>query len=300
MNQTTLYAIVQREQLGVHGVVISLERACKELGIRYELLIAEDIALDSIAAMQLQPGSLLYRVSTKAKACIIESMLVLLHRDTFTTIYAPRTMPLASRTYRELCEQIASGLRVIPTHIIDETWAALPTEQLQAKVSDIGGFPVVVKVLGLSHGQGVQKVESAQDLQALLGRVSFTQYGMIARQYLADYRHYRLVIVDGAVVAAIEYHKPEDDFRTNASEEPIVTAVDVASLPQDMLQLGIDGVALRSSILGGVDVLVDQTDQGAYLAEVNVPCYYARAEKPTGIDISSQLIKALIRKRDER
>ncbi len=47
-----------------------------------------------------------------------------------------------------------------------------------------------------------------------------------------------------------------------------------------------------------MDILVDQTNQQPYLAEVNVPCYFARAEAPTGIDIGDLVARAMLSKRD--
>jgi len=296
MAKPKLYIIVNREHIGTHGVEVSLQQACERRGVPYEYLVAEDIALDQIADMNFESGSLLYRISTRQKAATIESMLVLLHPGIFTTIYWPKTSPLTSRPFRELCEQISADLPIIPTRIIDETWQTASIDQLAGKVDSLGGFPVVVKTLGLSHGQGVQKVDDMETLQQLLAKADFNDHGMIARKFLANYRHFRLIIVDGKMAACIEYHQPDDDFRTNASAEPTVSAVQLADVAPDMAEVAIRGVALRASILGGVDVLVDQTDGRAYLAEVNVPCYFARAEGPTGIDIAGQLLEALLRK----
>jgi hypothetical protein len=294
----TLYILVSRQQIGAHGVALSLQKACESRGLPHEYLVAEDMSLDEIADMTFAPGSLLYRVSTQVKAATIESMLVLLHPGVFTTIYWPKTVPLTSRSFRELCEQMSAGLPIIPTRIIDETWQRLDEEKLTAKIASLGGFPVIIKTLGLSHGQGVQRVENVQALRELLAHAPFAGDEMIARKYLDRNRHFRLIVVDDAVVAAIEYHQPADDFRTNAGNEVQVSAIDVAELPKPIIETALAGVRLRASILGGVDILVDQTDGTAYLAEVNVPCYFARAEGPTGIDIASQIIDALLRKRD--
>lgn len=300
MNQVTLYIITSKDRTSVDGVTVSLKRAAVAKNIHCELLVVEDIELGTVADMHFKPGSLLYRVSTNTKAAILESMLVLLHPGVFTTIYHPKQIQHAVRTYTELCEQTAQGLRIIPTLIIDETWQRLSTDALTERAAKLGGFPVVVKTLGLSHGAGVKKVDDIESLRALLAQMPPKEYGAIARKYLADYRHYRLVVVDTAVVAAIEYHKPEGDFRTNATKEPIVSAVAINELQPDAVELAVESTKLRSSILGGVDVLVDQTDNVAYLAELNVPCYYARAEGPTGVDISALLLDAMLRKRAEK
>jgi glutathione synthase/RimK-type ligase-like ATP-grasp enzyme len=225
----------------------------------------------------------------------MESTMVLRNPGQFTTIYRPKTVPLPTRSFTEINEQIMAGLRVIPTLLLDATWQQYDDARLQAEMASLGGFPVVVKRLGLSHGQGVQKVDDPAALRTLLQDTDFTTANAIARQYLPDYRHYRLIVVADEVVAAIEYHVPADDFRTNAAE-PVVTAVAVDELSQEMQQMAVASVQLRASILGGVDILVDQTDGVAYLAEANVPCYFARAEGPTGIDVGGLLVDALLAK----
>jgi len=298
MKQTTLYIVASKNQQLKNGVVQSLKRAAEASGITSHLLIVEDTVLDTIADMQFEQGSLLYRVSVSRKAAIMESMLMLLHPGIFTAIYIPALLQLPSQQYRELCEQMAQGLQIIPTLIIDETWQQLDIQSLDKRIAKMGGFPIVVKMLGLSHGAGVRKVDNLDDLQAILMQLPPEKYGSIVRKYLADYRHYRLIVIEDSVVAALEYHKPVDDFRTNATGEPIISAVSVEELQDEVVRLALDGVRLRSSILGGVDILIDQTDNMAYLAEVNVPCNYARAEGPTNIDISRQLLDAMLRKRD--
>jgi len=299
MHKPTLYILVNDAHINLHGVAISLQTACIRQGIPYEFLVVENISLDQIADMKFARGSLLYRVSTRAKAATIESMLVLLHPGIFTTIYRPKTLPLSSRPFRELCEQISAGLPIIPTRIVDETWQHKDTKELTEKVNSLGGFPIIIKTLGLSHGQGVRKAEAVNELQAILAQTDFNENSIILRKYLAHYRHYRLIVINNKAVAAIEYHVPADDFRTNASEEPQVSAVKLADLDKTVIAIAIEGVHLRASILGGVDILVDQSDNSLYLAEVNVPCYFTRAETPTGIDISGQLITAMLTKREK-
>jgi len=291
----TLYAIMESAAMSSHGCAISIRQACEARGIAFKQLLSSDCSLETAATLLPDQPSLLYRISTRPKAQLLESTLVLRHAGQFTTIYDTKTVPLPPRQFSEINEQIAAGLCVLPTKLIDAVWQGYDPARLESEIAALGGFPVIIKRLGLSHGQGVQRLESATELQTLLASTDFETVGVIARRYLASYRHYRLIVVDDEVVAAIEYHVPDDDFRTNAGE-PVVTAVSLETLTADMKQLALDSVRLRASILGGVDILVDQTDGVAYLAEANVPCYFARAEEPTGIDIGGLLVDALLRK----
>ncbi len=65
-----------------------------------------------------------------------------------------------TRRYAEMIEQIAAGVPILPSRIVDDTWLTNSQTQLEAKVRGLGGFPVLFKTLGLSHGAGVQKLNS--------------------------------------------------------------------------------------------------------------------------------------------
>jgi hypothetical protein len=300
MKPPKLYLIIEKRHYEKgHGTLLSLQAACKRAEVPCEQIVADETTLADIGGMRFEPGSLLYRISTSPKSTVIGSMLAALHSGVFTTIYYPKlSVPYVSKLW-ELCEQVEKGLQVIPTLIVDETWRQMDTAALNRRIADLGGFPVVLKDLGFSHGQGVRKVDTVEELQEQLQRTNFEEYVSIVRKYLADYRHFRVIVIDGEAVAASEYHKPANDFRTNASESPEVSALNVADIPADLVKLAIDSVAIRQSILGGVDILVDQSDQVGYLAEVNIPCYFPRTEGATGIDISGKLLAALLRKREK-
>ncbi|MDB5181641.1 MAG: alpha-L-glutamate ligase, RimK family [Candidatus Saccharibacteria bacterium] len=295
-----LYAIVAGDQVGVHGVDISLEKAALARGIEYHRLVNEDITLDDLRTMEFEPNSLLYRISLSAKAGAMEAMLASVHGDMLTTMYYPQTIAYPRKVNYELNQQFANGMRIIPTSVVDETWVNMSNAELNERVGNLGGFPIILKALGMSHGRGVQKVDTIDDLRTELSSVSYDKYNVILRKYLAEYRHYRLIVIEGRVAAAIEYHKPDNDFRTNAVAEPVVTSIDHSTLDESIVNLALEGVSLRSSILGGVDILVDQETGEPLLAEVNVPCYFPRAEEPTGIDIAGQIIEAMQRKQKEQ
>lgn len=290
----TLYVLLTKQQAAENPCDTSFATACEHRGIEYKRIITDDLRLNDIATMQFDDNSLLYRMGTGPKARTIQSLLTTLHPNTFTTVQKANVPSLGDQPLSETAAQLAAGLPIIPTCIVDNTWPSMTDAELGEQVEAIGGYPVVLKTLGLSHGQGVSLVETADQLRDKLRNADFKVYNTILRKYLAEYRHYRLIVVDDEVIAIIEYHKPADDFRTNAAE-PVVTKVDLNDVSDNTKRMAIESVRLRGSIFGGVDVLADTLEDTDYLAEVNIPCYFARAEKPTGVDIAGALIDALIR-----
>ncbi|MGH7240735.1 MAG: ATP-grasp domain-containing protein [Candidatus Saccharimonadales bacterium] len=295
MQVNTLYLLVSRAKLGGNSEQ-SLVAAAQAAGMRHQLLVVDDIMLDDIASMEFAGSNLLYRVSTGAKASTVESALMAYHGSNLTNIYWPKLRLGPTRRYAEMVEQMAAGLPVIPTSLVDETWLTMGDDELQAKVTQLGGFPVLYKTLGLAHGQGIQKLASLQELRAEVQKTVDHQGEALLREYLPEYRHFRVIVVDGTAVATIEYHKPADDFRTNATNAPDVSAVSVADVNPTVRSIALRSVELAASIIGGVDVLLDTKKQVAYLAEVNVPCNFSRAEGPTDVNIGQHIVEALIRK----
>lgn len=294
MDVQKLYILVGRKQLG-GPTEQSLVAAATKMGLAHELLIADDIMLDDVPAMTFEGQNLLYRVRVGDGASTIENALLTFHGDHLTGMYRPKVQIGIPKRYSETLEQLAAGLSVIPTSFVDSKWPDLTDDQLNAKVDRLGGYPVLYKTLGLAHGQGVFKLDTAEELRTAITDTLERRGQALLREYLPEYRHYRVIVVDGQAVASIEYHKPADDFRTNATDAPDVTAVDMTQLDPVILELAVQSVELSASLIGGVDILVDTIKQIPYLAEVNIPCNFSRAEEPTGVHIGLLIVQALLR-----
>ncbi len=294
MQVTALYTIVSSSQVDGPSER-SLAAAAKAAGLEYHRLVVEDTALDDIVNMEFTGHNLLYRVRVGGGASTIESALLTLHADKFTSTYVPKPQHWPSKQFAETLEQIAAGLPIVPTRFVDKTWSHLSDDELTTKADQLGSFPVLFKTLGLAHGQGVQRLASLGELKPAILLANERAEQAILREYLPEYRHFRIIVVDKQAVAAIEYHKPADDFRTNAVDVPNVTAVDMTLLDPLVLDIALRSVELYASLVGGVDVLVDTTKNVPYLAEVNVPCNFSRAEGPTGVDIGSLIVAAMLR-----
>jgi hypothetical protein len=291
-----LYAILTRNQLSGNAVDRSLAAAAVKRGLGYEHIVVEDTVLQDVPKLQLEDNALVYRIAANnPKASAIESALVYFQPGKITTIYKPKTVPLA-HAYVEMDEQLAAGLNLIPTQIVDPTWLEFSDAELDARINALDGLPLIIKTLGESHGQGVERAETRDVVREKIQSGLATGRMVLARKYLADYKNYRLIVVDGEVVAALEYHKPADDFRTNATDNVIISPLVVSELEPKMKELAIKAVELRASLLGGIDILIDEATGIAYMAEVNIPCNYARVEGPTNIDISSQIINAMLKR----
>jgi hypothetical protein len=290
-----LYILVSRKQVDSNACMLSLQAACVQKSVDSEIIVAEDTSLESLRSRIFEPHSLLYRVSTGSKSRAIESMLMHLYPQTFTTIIVPHTISTTQTAFQEVINDLRTGVGIIPTKFVDETWRQLSAELLETEVADLGGFPVIFKQLGLSHGKGVERIASAPELYAKIQESDFDNHTHMLRKYLDKHRNFRIIVVDGEVVAAIEYYQPANDFRTNAAHDLTFAPLVLSEIDPQILDMSIRAVANRSSLMGGVDILID-TDNIPYIAEENVPCNFARAEEPTGVPVGLLILEAMIRR----
>ncbi|MDC2888192.1 ATP-grasp domain-containing protein [Psychrosphaera algicola] len=159
-------------------------------------------------------------------------------------------------------------------------------------VEQLGGYPVILKVLGYSGGVGVMKLESAQSLYSVIDFVCANGTAPLLSSFIPDAVHWRCVVVGEKVVAA--YINPPDkgDFRTygttdkNEVFEGAGTEIDA---------LAIKAVSVLGYEFGGVDILRHPSGR-CYVLEANFPCYYAHAQEIGGIDVAGKIVDYLAEK----
>lgn len=208
----------------------------------------------------------------------------------------------ASTVYRDDWAIRASGDNVVNNTILHEVRSIniIPTifnvstnrTLLDKYVKVLGGFPIVIKLAGGSHGVGVIRVDSSASLYSLMDMLSGQKARAIMRKYIQHYECARLAVLNGRVIDSIAYPVQKSDFRTNTGFElhPYVK-----KYSQDIEQLAIDAVEVLGCEFGGVDVLISDTEP-PYVAEVNTPFYFTRSQQVSGADIAGMLIDHLSEK----
>ena len=264
-----------------------LEASCRDRQITFNLINPQKIDYTSDSHLPLA-GDLLYRASTIQSGCkdagIAEAFLL---NDKVTTFYHSFERSLTRHVSSFVAHQKAN----LPT---PKTIPRLSRRRtlLKKYVDYVGGFPVIIKATGGSHGLGVMKVDSLESLTSVVDYLHLTHENIILRQFIDVSTSARLIVLGHQVVASLEYAAPDDDFRSNIGNFPNVTAKEFPAPIQDLavkatLALGID--------FGGVDILIDNNDQ-LFITEVNFPCNFARAQKTCDINISGLMIDFLLQK----
>ncbi|HET9721568.1 MAG TPA: hypothetical protein VFP32_00875 [Candidatus Saccharimonadales bacterium] len=258
-----------------------IKKACIANQIEYQLIDSK--GFDFSDPPDIKPGSAMYRVATDPASSMVFRLLV---RGDIGTVYQNQIVAMSQRITSALTHQ-KSGLPTIKTIF------NLPTDRtLLEKYSDyLGGFPIIIKAVGGSHGIGVIRTDSFEALASLSDYLAAQKGQFIMRQYIDFKYHARLNVLGGKVIDSVIYEKPLKDFRTNVSGI-VVTPHEFSNQTQ---RIATKAVQALYSDFGGVDILIDQQNNN-FLAEVNIPCFFPRTQLVTGVDTAGMLVKFLIDK----
>lgn len=264
-----------------------LAAACQDRQVAFNLINPDEVDYTD-ASIHPAPGDLLYRSSiirSGERASGIAEIHLL--TDQVATFYHSYERALNRNVTSFIMHQKA-GLpipRTIPRLTRDRAL-------LKKYVAYVGGFPVIIKADGGSHGVGVMKVDSMNSLISITDYLHQNHQYVIMRQFINVSTSARLIALGNKVVSSIEYAAPEDDFRSNVGLFP---QVQPKEFPSQINDLAVAATKLRGVDFGGVDILIDSQGQ-PYITEINFPCNFARAQRVTGIDIAGQMVDYLIQK----
>ena len=264
----------------------SIKKACLDRGVDFTPINPSVFDLTD-TSLTPAPGDMLYRASNSSSdeglAKTVERWLL---HDKVATLYS---------SYERSLTQYPQSYIIHHKHklsIPKTVWNVPRNRELINKYADyVGGFPVIIKATGGSHGVGVMKIDSRESLYSIIDYLYASDTKVIMRQFIDSRTSARLIVLDGKVIASIEYSAPKDDFRTNVGRKPVVKEKEFSD---DVNELAIKAVSSMGYKFGGVDILIDE-DGKPYIVEINFPCNFSRAAKATKIDIAGQLVDCLMK-----
>lgn len=265
--------------------VALLEQSAAKRNITVKMIFTDDFDFSQPISLTNQDG--LYRVSDNADAFLIEKYLL---NDQVITLYAD---------YKHGVVDIDNVIEATLLHeklglpIIKSLHSLTKNKALLKKYAEfLNGFPIVVKSAGGQHGIGVMRIDSFESLTSVTDYLMAQQDRFILREYIDYVSHARLIVLGDKVIDSIEYKRVANDFRSNAGSDLTVLP---KTFSNEIENVAIQAVRSLGYEFGGVDILIDE--QGAfYIAEVNFPCYFPRAQHITGVDTSGMIIDYMIEK----
>jgi glutathione synthase/RimK-type ligase-like ATP-grasp enzyme len=263
-----------------------LDKACRKLKIRFVVIEAEKYDFTKPAA--IEEGSCLLNISDDEHSATVFKSLVqgdvaTIFEDSFVAINFIDSIKNATIIHS------GAGIPIIKT-VFDLT---RDKAVLKNYADYLGGFPLIIKAEGGSHGIGIIKVDSLESLMSIVDYLVKVGSGShILRQYIDYQDHARLIVLNNKVIDSVKYHRVPGDFRSNVGKK---ITIEPKKYSSQVEKIAVEAVKALRAEFGGVDILIDKAGK-PFLAEVNVNCYFTYTQLSTGNDIAKQLIQHLTSK----
>lgn len=157
-------------------------------------------------------------------------------------------------------------------------------------------YPVVAKTTLGEHGVGVMILDSFESLFSVLQTVWKTKVQVIIQEFIKSDYDIRAIVIDGKVIAAMERHKPKEEFRTNAAQGAKVKKHKMTPEEEKMALMAADAVY---GYWIGCDIIKDNKGE-LYLLEVNTSAGTEGVEQASGENIVGYLIDHILDKKNWR
>jgi len=187
-----------------------------------------------------------------------------------------RTMQLLSR------ERIG-----IPT----TAFASSPSD-INHLIEEVGGAPLVVKLLQGTQGIGVVLAETKKAAQSVLEAFYGLDANMLIQEFIGEAKgaDIRAFVVGDKVVGAMKRQGAKGEFRSNIHRGGFATAI---KLSKEEYATAINAANVLGLNIAGVDML--QSKRGSLIMEVNSSPGLEGIEKATNIDIAGKIIEFIER-----
>lgn len=154
-------------------------------------------------------------------------------------------------------------------------------------VREVGGAPVVIKLVEGTQGLGVILADTEASAKSTIEAFSAANVNILVQEFIheADGTDVRAFVIGGRVVAAMKRVGLGGEFRSNLHRGGIAEAVDISF--EEQLTATRAAAVLGLNVCG-VDLL--RSDRGPLVVEVNASPGIEGVEKASGIDVAGQII----------
>lgn len=166
-------------------------------------------------------------------------------------------------------------------------FAKFPSD-IGSLISQVGGTPLIIKLLESTQGKGVVLAETKKAAQSVLEAFYNLDANILVQEYIKEAKaaDIRAFVIDGKVVASMKRQGNEDEFRSNLHKGGVGTKVRLSRAEKAMAIKAAKALNLR---VAGVDLL--QSDRGPLVIEVNSSPGLEGIETTTGIDVAGKIIE---------
>ncbi|MDO9187355.1 MAG: 30S ribosomal protein S6--L-glutamate ligase [Bacteroidia bacterium] len=170
-------------------------------------------------------------------------------------------------------------------------FASIP-KNIENVLEQVGGAPVVIKLLEGTQGIGVILAETHKSAKSVIESFLALKANILVQEFIkeAGGADIRAFIVDGKIVGAMKRQGLPGEFRSNLHRGG---SANVIELTKDERELAIKAAKKLGLAIAGVDML--QSSRGPLVMEVNSSPGLEGIEGATGVDIAGKIIEYIER-----
>ncbi len=162
------------------------------------------------------------------------------------------------------------------------------SRDVEGVIKQVGGTPLVIKLLEGTQGLGVVLAETKNAAQSVIEAFNGLQARVIVQEFIKEAKgaDIRAFVVDGHVVGAMKRQGKEGEFRSNLHRGG---SAEVIQLTDEEEIAAVKAAKSMGLGVAGVDLL--QSARGPLILEVNSSPGLEGIEKATGRDIAKTIIR---------
>jgi ribosomal protein S6--L-glutamate ligase len=156
--------------------------------------------------------------------------------------------------------------------------------------TEIGSFPVIIKLLEGTQGIGVVLAENRSAASSVIESFHGLKARIIVQEFIKEAKgaDIRAFVVDGKVVGAMKRQAKEGEFRSNLHRGG---KAELIKLSREEKEIAIASAKAMGLGVAGVDML--QSKRGPLVMEVNSSPGLEGIEKATGVNVAGKIIEYL-------
>ncbi len=166
------------------------------------------------------------------------------------------------------------------------------SRDVEGVIKQVGGTPLVIKLLEGTQGIGVVLAETRNAAESVIEAFNGLQARVIVQEFIKEAKgaDIRAFVVDGHVVGAMKRQGKEGEFRSNLHRGGNAEVVELSDEEEIAAVKATKAMGLG---IAGVDML--QSSRGPLILEVNSSPGLEGIEKATGKDIAKTIIRYIER-----
>jgi ribosomal protein S6--L-glutamate ligase len=184
------------------------------------------------------------------------------------------------------------ALQILSRHQIGVPPTAFVRDRagVRAAIEQVGGAPVIIKLIEGSQGAGVILADTTKNAEAILETLLLSRQSVVVQKFVSEARgrDLRALVVGNRVVAAMQRRAAPDEYRTNVHRGGRTYR---ARLPPELEATAISAAQILGLRVAGVDLI--ESHAGPLVLEVNSSPGLEGIEGATGVDVADRIVEHL-------